>query len=78
MPQVKNRTGDKVKSNIITNEINEIRAWIKDKQEKEGKRYEFIPRNILYTTLHRKGTWVNPSKISILNEKKQKILLLGV
>lgn len=72
MPLIKDRFGEKIKTNVLVNEVKEVKAWIKDKQLKEGKRYEFIPRDVLYTTLHRKGQWVNPNKISILNEKRTK------
>lgn len=70
MPNVKDRFGDKVKTNVLTNEIQEIKTWIKNKQVKEGKYYEYIERDHRITTLHRKGQWINPNRISILNKPK--------
>lgn len=70
MPTIKDRQGDKVKTNVVTNEVKEIRAWIKKRQIKEGRYIAPVMHDYKYTVLHRKGQWVNPSRISILNDKK--------
>lgn len=61
------------KTNVIHNEVKALRDYLKEKREKEGtKKYNF-KKDYAITTLHRKGAWVNPNKISIL--KKPRIRL---
>jgi len=72
MPIIKDRFGEKIKTNVITNEIQEIKTWIAKKNEAEGRIYEPPPVDHTITTLHRKGQWINPNSISILKKAKHR------
>jgi len=71
MPIIKDRFGDKIKTNVISNEVLEIKKWIKERNKEQGKIYEYKVDHTI-TTLHRKGQWINPNRISILNKPKEK------
>jgi len=64
------------KSNLVRNEVKEFRIWLQAKQEREGiapkVRYK---KDHSITTLHRKGSWINPNKISILNQPKSRVIV---